>query len=131
MSNRVFPARIRSCAATPLKCSARASGVSSSTVLPPSARPAFHKRLWKPRRSTSCGKVVSIGQVGPKASPPSAVLVGMSDEVKFLLDAAEQLREIALSAPDIAAELRRLADELEATAVELGRDRRPMAWTEN
>jgi hypothetical protein len=39
----------------------------------------------------------------------------------FLLEAAERLRELALRAPDISNELRRLADEVELDAVQLGR----------
>ena len=57
--------------------------------------------------------------------PLSAVLLCMNDEIAFLLDVAEQLREIALPEPAVAADLRRLADDIEATAVELRRDRRP------
>ena len=49
----------------------------------------------------------------------------MNEMIAFLLDAAEQLRELALTEPEIAAELRRLAEELEATAVGLRRERRP------
>jgi hypothetical protein len=49
----------------------------------------------------------------------------MSEEIAFLLDAAEQLREIALTEPAVAADLRRLADDIEAIADELRRDRRP------
>ena len=49
----------------------------------------------------------------------------MNDEIAFLLDVAEQLREIALTEPEVAADLRRLAEDIEATAVELRRDRRP------
>ena len=48
----------------------------------------------------------------------------MNEEIAFLLDAAEQLREIALTEPAVAADLRRLAEDIEATAVELRRDRR-------
>ena len=40
----------------------------------------------------------------------------------FLLDAAERLRELALRAPDISNELRRLADGMEFDAVQLGRE---------
>ena len=39
----------------------------------------------------------------------------------FLLEAAERLRELALRAPDISNELRRLAEELEFDAAQLGR----------
>jgi hypothetical protein len=46
----------------------------------------------------------------------------MSEEIAFLLDAAEQLREIALTAPAVAADLLRLAEDIEATAVELSRN---------
>jgi len=49
----------------------------------------------------------------------------MNEMIAFLLDAAKQLRELALTEPEIAAELRRLTEELEATAVGLRRDRRP------
>jgi len=45
----------------------------------------------------------------------------MSDEIAFLLDTAEELRHIALGAPEIGNELRRLADELEARAAKLSR----------
>jgi hypothetical protein len=48
----------------------------------------------------------------------------MNDQIAFLLDAAEQLRELALTEPEIAAVLRRMADELEAGAVEFRRDYR-------
>jgi hypothetical protein len=45
----------------------------------------------------------------------------MSDEIAFLLDRAEELRQIALGAPEIGNELCRLADELEARAAKLSR----------
>jgi hypothetical protein len=48
----------------------------------------------------------------------------MDDEIVFLLDAAEQLREVALTAPEIAAALRQMADELEAAATELAQNGR-------
>jgi hypothetical protein len=54
-----------------------------------------------------CGKIVSMRLVWPEGSPPSGVLLGMSEEIAFLLDAAEQLREIALTETEIAADLRR------------------------
>jgi hypothetical protein len=57
--------------------------------------------------------------------PLSGVLLCMNDDIAFLLDVAEQLREIALTEPAVAADLRRLAEDIEATAVELRRDRRP------
>jgi hypothetical protein len=47
----------------------------------------------------------------------------MNEEIAFLFEAAEQLRELALAEPQIAADLRRLAADVEATAVELRRDR--------
>ena len=40
----------------------------------------------------------------------------------FLREAADRLRALALRAPDMANELRRLADELEHDAERLGRD---------
>jgi len=44
-------------------------------------------------------------------------MIGMAGEaLRFLRVAAAELREIAEHAPDIAAELRRIADELEAQA---------------
>jgi len=49
----------------------------------------------------------------------------MNEMIAFLLDAAEQLRELALTEPEIVAQLRRLAEELEATAVGLRQGRRP------
>jgi hypothetical protein len=48
----------------------------------------------------------------------------MSDEIAFLLDTAEELRQIALDAPEIGNELRCLADELEARAAELSDNRK-------
>jgi hypothetical protein len=46
---------------------------------------------------------------------------GMDDHIAFLLEAAQEIRQVALSAPDIAADLRRMADELEAAAMDLKR----------
>jgi hypothetical protein len=51
----------------------------------------------------------------------------MNEEIAFLIEAAEQLRELALTEPQIAADLRRFAADLEATAVELRRDLRGSA----
>ena len=51
----------------------------------------------------------------------SPVISSMSDEIPFLLDRAEELRQIALEAPEIGNELRRVADELEARAAKLSR----------
>jgi len=45
----------------------------------------------------------------------------MNEEIAFLLNAAEELRALALTAPEGASELRRTADELEARAAELSR----------
>jgi hypothetical protein len=45
----------------------------------------------------------------------------MRDAIEFLRKSAEELRELASSAPDISEHLRRLADELEATAADLER----------
>lgn len=48
----------------------------------------------------------------------------MRDAIEFLLDRAEELRELAKSAPDIAADLHHMADELDAAAAELRRAQR-------
>jgi hypothetical protein len=45
----------------------------------------------------------------------------MRDAIEFLRKSAEELRELASSAPDISGQLRRLADELDATAADLER----------
>jgi hypothetical protein len=45
----------------------------------------------------------------------------MRDAIDFLRQSAEELRELASSAPDISDHLRRLADELDATAADLER----------
>ena len=50
----------------------------------------------------------------PGTMPPKDLSV-------FLLEAAQLLRKLALRAPDISNELRRLAEELELDAVHLGR----------
>jgi hypothetical protein len=50
----------------------------------------------------------------PETMPPKDLSV-------FLLEAAQLLRELALRAPDISNELRRLAEEVEFDAVQLGR----------
>ena len=47
----------------------------------------------------------------------------MISDANFLREKAAGLRDLAMRAPAIAAELRRLADELEAKAAELERDR--------
>jgi hypothetical protein len=60
---------------------------------------------------------------GFKPPHPPTMLLSMNEEIAFLFDAAEQLRELALTEPQIAANLRRLATELEASAVELRRSR--------
>ena len=45
----------------------------------------------------------------------------MRHAIEFLRKSAEELRELASSASDISADLRRLADELDATAADLER----------
>jgi ABC-type transporter Mla subunit MlaD len=45
----------------------------------------------------------------------------MRDAIEFLRRSAEELRQLAASAPDISRQLRQLADELDATATELER----------
>ena len=45
----------------------------------------------------------------------------MRDAIEFLRQSAEELRELASSAPDISEHLRRLADELDETAADLER----------
>jgi hypothetical protein len=50
----------------------------------------------------------------PGTMPPKDLSV-------FLLEAAQLLRELAFRAPDISNELRRLAEEVEFDAVQLGR----------
>jgi len=45
----------------------------------------------------------------------------MKDAIEFLRKSADELRELASSAPDISSHLRRLADELDATATDLER----------
>ena len=52
---------------------------------------------------------------------PILVIVAMNEEIAFLLNAAEELRALALTAPEVASELRRTADKLEARAAELSR----------
>ncbi|HTV88739.1 MAG TPA: hypothetical protein VME41_06960 [Stellaceae bacterium] len=47
----------------------------------------------------------------------------MKDAIEFLHKSAEELRELAASAPDISDQLRRLADEIDATAADLARRR--------
>ncbi len=49
---------------------------------------------------------------------------GMNDDIAFLLNAAEQLRELAQIAPEIATALRHLADDLETAAKIDGAERR-------
>jgi hypothetical protein len=61
---------------------------------------------------------VSLGTVVLR---PILVIVAMNEEIAFLLNAAEELRALALTAPEVASELRRTADELEARAAELSR----------
>jgi len=43
----------------------------------------------------------------------------MRDAIEFLRKSADELRELASSAPDISAHLYRLAEELDSTAAEL------------
>jgi hypothetical protein len=45
----------------------------------------------------------------------------MRETIDFLRKSADELRELALSAPDISDHLRRLADELDATVADLER----------
>jgi hypothetical protein len=45
----------------------------------------------------------------------------MRDTIEFLRKSADELRELASSAPDISNSLRRLADELDAAAADLER----------
>jgi hypothetical protein len=45
----------------------------------------------------------------------------MRKAIEFLRESADELRELACSAPDICDHLRRLAEELDATAAELER----------
>ena len=53
------------------------------------------------------------------------------DTITFLHEAAEQLRRIAQGTPEIGTALREMADDLEATAVELTRDRKRADHVEN
>ncbi len=46
----------------------------------------------------------------------------MNDDIAFLLNAAEQLRELAQIAPEIATALRHLADDLETAATEFSQN---------
>lgn len=46
----------------------------------------------------------------------------MKDAIEFLRKSAEELRELASTAPDISESLRRLADDLDAAAADLERD---------
>jgi hypothetical protein len=52
------------------------------------------------------------------------VLLRMRNEIAFLLDAAERLRRIAETAPEIAAALRQTAEDLETAAAKRRLDRR-------
>lgn len=47
----------------------------------------------------------------------------MMDAIEFLRQSADKLREMASLAPDIASQLRRLADEMDDTATELNERR--------
>jgi len=48
----------------------------------------------------------------------------MTDEIAFLHEAAAELRAIAAAAPNMAGELRRMAEELEEKAAEFARTQR-------
>jgi len=48
----------------------------------------------------------------------------MGETIEFLRKSAEELRELAACAPDISDHLRRLAEELDATADDLARQGR-------
>jgi hypothetical protein len=48
----------------------------------------------------------------------------MRETIDFLRKSAEEIRQLAASAPDISDHLRRLAEELDATADDLERPRR-------
>lgn len=52
------------------------------------------------------------------------VSLGMKDHVEFLYQKAEQLRMMAVSAPEIAEKLRRLAEDLEERAAGLSQEPR-------
>jgi len=54
----------------------------------------------------------------------------MTDQIKFLRDAASELRELTQRAPAIAEGLLRLADELEAKAADLEAKGRPPSGEE-
>lgn len=51
-------------------------------------------------------------------------IIIMRETIDFLRSSAEELRELAASAPDISDHLRRLAEELDTTADDLERRRR-------
>ena len=63
-----------------------------------------------------------VGRNSRSAADPR--YLAMDEEIAFLLHAAEELRALALTAPEVASELRRTADELEARAAELSRQGR-------
>jgi hypothetical protein len=46
-------------------------------------------------------------------------VIAIADDVAFLEERANQLRALAESTPDLASELRRIADELDQQATEL------------
>jgi prefoldin subunit 5 len=63
----------------------------------------------------------------PRRAAPGAVFAvapGMHDTIEFLSERAEELRELAPAAPEIAADLRHLADALDAAAEALRREPR-------
>jgi hypothetical protein len=49
----------------------------------------------------------------------------MMEQIRFLQDAAKRLRDLAATAPDLAVQLRMLADELETEARRLLQGPRP------
>ena len=60
----------------------------------------------------------------------SALITLMADNIMFLCEADTELRDIATIAPEIAAKLRQMAEELQEEADELARARRDrLGWT--
>ena len=72
------------------------------------------------RTDMQAAEIENTAERNPSRLSPVCIGI-MRETIDFLRKSAEELRDLAGSAPDISDHLRRLAEELDATAIDLER----------